>query len=171
MIALQNIKKIGTDITNIAVSSLSNNLINVAFIVINQYLGTRLSLGDAPMNDAINIATCFSKFGYTVYFMVDPKCSNFISKFNYLIQNTTNDLVFYYIGHGVIDNELNSNAFLFKDKNCDRYTLSSSISLAQRNDLRLVFISDCCYAGSIIDLDNGFHINSNIVTISSTNGR
>lgn len=171
MFALKNIQKIGTDVVNMSCHSLPNNMNKVAFIVVNQYLGTPISLGDAPLNDGSHIAKMFSLFGYQVFYMLDPKCDNFISKFNYFLENTQNELIFYYVGHGANDCQLNEKAFIFKDKNIDRFTLSYSLHKVKNNNLKLILISDCCYAGSILDFDHIYRLPAKLLTITSTNGR
>lgn len=182
MSARQNIKKVGTDITNVPVSKLPKNLSRVGYVVINCYLGTRYSLGDGPMNDGYHMAKCLKQFGFQVYYVLDSKKQAFMDKLDYFLENTKRELVVYYVGHGTYQPDLNGDeddgsdeCLVFVDGNAVDDDLIASVCQSKHNDSKVVFVSDCCHSGSIWDLqddgEKGIHFPENMISVSASNDK
>ncbi|EAY08786.1 Clan CD, family C14, metacaspase-like cysteine peptidase [Trichomonas vaginalis G3] len=182
MSAKTNIKKYGTDITNVPVSKLPKNLNRVGFVVINCYIGTRYSLGDGPMNDGYNMAKCLKRYGYQVYYLLDSKRQAFLDKFDFFLRNATGELAFFYVGHGTNVADANGDeddgqdeALVFVDGNIVDDDLLASLEANKNPDNKLILISDCCHSGTVWDLQskniNGRKIPAGVVSVSAANDK
>lgn len=182
MSAIRQLKTVGHEITGLNPSVLPKVMKKIAFIIINNYIGTSISLGDGPLNDGFNIAKLLKQFGYTVFYVINPKRRNFIAKLDYFLKNTQQELVIYYVGHGNNVPDLNGDeddgmdeAMGFVDGNVIDDQLVEEISANKNTSSRIVLMSDCCHGGSIWDIQNGqVHgkpLPSNILSVAATNDR
>ncbi|KAI5534672.1 cysteine-type peptidase protein [Trichomonas vaginalis G3] len=182
MSAKTNIKKYGTDITNVSTSKLPTNLQRVGFVVINCYIGTRYSLGDGPMNDGYNMAKCLKRYGYQVYYIVDSKKKPFLEKLAFFLQNTKTELALFYVGHGTNVADLNGDeddgqdeALVFVDGNIIDDELLQTLAENKCPENKVILISDCCHSGTVWDLQSknigNVRIQANFVSVSAANDK
>lgn len=59
-----------------------------------------LTLGDAPANDAVAVATVFADRGYTIFYFCDPTPSEYYAWLDWTLDNVRNEIVVYFSGHG-----------------------------------------------------------------------
>ncbi|EAY15856.1 Clan CD, family C14, metacaspase-like cysteine peptidase [Trichomonas vaginalis G3] len=182
MSSKKNIKKYGTDITNIGVNRIPTNLNRVGFVVINCYIGTRYSLGDGPMNDGYNMAKCLKRYGFQVFYIYDQKRNAFMEKLKFFLENVKRELVVYYVGHGTSvadtdgdEDDQMDEAFVFVDGNVIDDELVECVSNSKNTESKVVFVSDCCHSGSIWDLQggdvNGRKLPDKLVSVSAANDK
>lgn len=161
MSSARKIKNVGLDITNVPTTRLPASFDNVAYVCINTYVGTRMSLGEGPMNDGYNISKCLKTLGFVVYYIVNPKKKNYLDKLAYFFKNTKGHLSIFYAGHGTYEKDYdgdeadgNDEALVFVDGNVIDDTLAKSLSDNKNPSSKITFITDCCHSGSIWDLQS-----------------
>lgn len=178
MTAKRQIKNVGLDITNISASKLPTKLDKVGFVIINTYEGTRISLGDGPMNDGYNMAKCLKRFGYQIYYILNQKKRFFMEKLAHFLKVTEGTLAVYYVGHGTSVVDLDGDeddgydeAMVFVDGNVVDDDLIESIIKNKNQKSKCVLLSDCCHSGSIWDIQSGNYgtrvLPPNIMSISA----
>ena len=162
MSSSKKIKNVALDITYINTNKLPTNLEKVGFVCINTYVGTNMSLGDGPMNDGYNISKCLKRYGYTIYYLLNPKKSNFLAKLDFFFSTVKSELVIYYTGHGTQVKDTNGDeedgfdeALVFVDGNVIDDTLVETLIKQKNSTNKCVLISDCCHSGTIWDLQGG----------------
>lgn len=182
MSAKTNIKKYGTDITNVSVNNLPKNLQRVGFVVINCYIGTRYSLGDGPLNDGYNMVKCLKRYGYQVFYTLDSKKKGFMDKLAFFLQSTMKELAVFYVGHGTNAVDTNGDeadgedeALVFVDGNVVDDDLVDSLIKNKNNQNKVILISDCCHSGTVWDLQggnvNGRKLPEGVISISAANDK
>ena len=156
------IKNVALNITYVNTNKLPTTLEKVCFVCINTYVGTNMSLGDGPMNDGYNIAKCLKRYGYTVYYLLNPKKSNFLAKLEFFFKNVKSELVVYYTGHGTSVRDTNGDeadgydeAMVFVDGNIIDDTLVETLIEHKNTTNKCVLMSDCCHSGTIWDIQGG----------------
>ena len=161
MSSKRKIKNVGLDITKVPTSRLPTSFDNAAYVCINTYEGTNLSLGDGTMNDGYNISKALKTLGFVIYYIVNPKKANYLEKLAYFFKNTKGHLSVFYAGHGTYERDLNGDeqdgndeALVFVDGNVIDDTLANSLSENKNPDSKITFITDCCHSGSIWDLQS-----------------
>lgn len=176
------ITSIGKDITYTSMSEMPTGLKKVGFCIINTYEGTRISLGEGPMNDGYNMAKCLKRFGYDVYYVLNAKSKNFKQKFAYFLSQTVDELVVYYVGHGTNVRDLDGDeadgydeAIVFVDGNVIDDELIEIIIKNKNAKNKTCLVSDCCHSGSIWDIQSGNYRNrvlpENLISLSASNDK
>lgn len=180
--AKTNIKKYGTDITNVPIERLPKNLSRVGFVCINCYIGTRYSLGDGPLNDGYNMAKCLKAYGFQVFYTLDIKQKGFLDKLNFFLQTVKTQLCVFYVGHGTSVRDVHGDeqdgmdeALVFVDGNVIDDVLIDNVIEYKNETNKVVFISDCCHSGTIWDLQagniKGRQLPPGLMSVSAANDR
>ena len=161
MSSKKKIKNVGLDITKVPCSRLPASFDNAAYVCINTYEGTNISLGDGPMNDGYNISKTLKTLGFVVYYIVNPKKANYLEKLAYFFKNTKGHLSVFYAGHGTYERDRDGDeqdgddeALVFVDGNVIDDILADSLSDNKNPESKITFITDCCHSGSIWDLQS-----------------
>ena len=182
MTSARKIKNVGLDITRVETKRIPSALEKVAFVCINTYVGTRMSLGDGPMNDGYNISKCLKRYGYTVYYLLNPKRANFMGKLEFFLKNVKNELVVYYVGHGTSVKDTDGDeddgydeAMVFVDGLVIDDELVASLCKNKNESNKCVLMSDCCHSGTIWDIQagsvGGRKLPANTMSISAANDK
>jgi hypothetical protein len=153
------LSNLGIDIKSIA-SSLPSRLTKAVFIACNTYTRPDYSLGVGPMNDAITVAHYMKSIGFTVYFIHNPKSTEFKQYLPHFVKVTQEQLLVYYTGHGasVADKDgdeadSKDEALVFDDAFVTDDVLAQLLASAGKPaGSKVVLLNDCCHSGSIWDL-------------------
>ena len=94
----QRLRSLGVDITTTSVNALLRSYDRIAFFCICNYMGKDYSLGEKPQAETIAVAQCLKKYGYQVYYMINPEKKDLVNKLNYFVSQTAEQLVIYYTG-------------------------------------------------------------------------
>ena len=172
----------GRDVSTIPISRFTDEHERACFICCNNYTSYRLSLGTGPINDAVTFAKMAKRLGYDIFFTHNPKRRTFLNYLDKFLQNTTKDLVFYYVGHGTQVKDIHGDeddgydeAFVFDDGNVIDDELVDHLINNKREGMKLILVTDACHSGSIWDIQggnvNGRKLPSNVVSVSAASDR
>lgn len=170
----EGLAELATDLELTNETQLSNtSLKKCVYICCNTYTKPSYSLGVGPMNDAITVASYMSSIGYDVYFYHNPKSADFLNWLKFFLQNTEEELVVYYTGHGAsVDDENGDESdgkdecFVFDDNFVVDDELAEYLKKYKNSKCKLLTINDCCHSGTIWDLDSS-GVPSNCISLSA----
>lgn len=167
----------GTDISKMSAYRLPEGLEKAALLCVNTYKGTRYDLGDGPANDGLTMAKLLKTYGFPIYYCLNPTKSKFLTFFNHFIKNTSQHLVFYYVGHGTYqtdtsgdETDRNDEAYVFSNGNIIDDDLLKNLS-NKNQDLKVTLVSDCCHSGTIWDLGTAKDSAPNSISIGAANDK
>lgn len=159
---VRRLKTLGHDISSMPVSRIPKDMGKICFICVNTYTSYRLNLGTGPVNDAVSLAKRVKACGYEVYFIHNPHSRNFLKYLDVFFQNTAEELIVYYVGHGTTVSDTNGDeedghdeAFVFDDGNIVDDVLIEHLIDCKHPDSKLILITDACHSGSIWDIQGG----------------
>lgn len=176
---IRKLKSYGHDLSAMAMSRIPKNIVRCGFICVNTYRSYRLNLGTGPINDAVSIAKALKTyFGFEVYFLHNPTSKTFLKYLDFMLQNTDDHLVFFYVGHGTTlkdtqgdENDGYDEAFVFDDGNIVDDVLIDHLIKNKREDNYITLITDACHSGSIWDIQggnvHGRQLPQNIISIAA----
>ena len=170
------------DLKKLSVSSMPSTNDKIGFLAVNTYIGTRYSLGEGPMNDAVSMAKMLTRAGYKVYFIENAKKSNFLEWLRYFFKSTSNHLISYYVGHGTTtvdktgdEADGKDEAFFFEDGILVDDILIETLIDNKHQESTLTLITDACHSGSVWDIQGGNvkgrQLPSNIISISAASDK
>jgi len=175
---VSRLQSIGSDL--VSNPNFSNTNGKAALICINNYVGTRLDLGNGPLNDGYYIAKTVKEFGYDIYYMINPRKSTFLNFLGRFLESIEKQLVVFYVGHGTRTADISGDetdgfdeAMVFVDGNLVDDTLVETLENFKNRSSRVILITDACHSGSIWDIQGasikGRRIPPNIMSISAAN--
>jgi uncharacterized caspase-like protein len=175
---LRELKTYGHDLSTVPVSKLPKTLERAAFLCVNSYTSYRLSLGTGPINDAVSFAKAMKRYNYDVYFLHNPRQRSFLQYLDAFFKAATQQLVFYYVGHGTSVRDVSGDeadgydeAFVFEDGNIVDDDLIEHLIDNKNKDCRLILVTDACHSGTIWDIQGGNvkgrELPANIISISA----
>ncbi|OHT12703.1 Clan CD, family C14, metacaspase-like cysteine peptidase [Tritrichomonas foetus] len=178
---VKKLKTYATDVIKTPISRLPKDE-RACFIVCNTYTSYRLSLGDGPLNDAINFAAAMKNYGFTQYYLHNPHSRNFLKYLDAFFKNVSQHLIIYYVGHGTQVADLNADeddgydeAFVFEDGTMIDDILLDHLMKNKNETSRVTMVTDACHSGSIWDLQtknvDGKVLPENIMSISAANDK
>lgn len=152
----RTLKTLGRDLATIPLARLRDKAERVGFICINSFKSYRLNLGTGPINDAVSMAHCLKSFNFDVYFISSPHCKDFLKYLDAFFRNTTGQLVFFYVGHGlslrdidIDETDGNDEAFVFDDGVILDDDLVTHVIENKNPSNELILITDACRPGTI----------------------
>ena len=145
--ALKELDNISHDISQDDIVELLQNEAKVCFITCNSYVKPKYSLGVAPVNDAITVASYHKQLGFKCVHLHNPSPKLFLQTFDKLLQMDLTHLTTFFCGHGGIAK--NESIILFDTGYIRSSLLNSHIKKYSNNKTRKLIISDCCNAGSV----------------------
>lgn len=161
-------------------SSLKGQDIKKAVLICcNTYTRPEYSLGVGPMNDSITVASYMKDIGFDVYYVHNPKSSEFLKYLRYFYHWTTEYLVVYYTGHGASVKDYNGDeedgydeAMVFDDDFVVDDDLADILCKSEKKPTsKVLLLTDCCHSGSIYDLQSasyrGLTVPPNLLSISA----
>lgn len=147
------------------------NVEKLAILFINSYEGTKLSLGEDPINDGFLFKKNIEELGYKCFIYYDINSSMFLTIFKSVLQNEFKHLVIYFSGHGTYYRDTNHDeedgrdeALVFRDKSILDDELGYILEKYNKTK-KLTLIPDCCHSGTIFDVPKDA---KNILTISAS---
>ena len=99
---IRRLETMGHDVAKTPISRIPS-LRKVVFMVLNCYKSYRGNLGTAPINDAVAFGKLMKNFDFEIYILQTPHVRNFLPILDRFLQNTTEQLVFYYTGQPLVD--------------------------------------------------------------------
>lgn len=157
------------------------NLDKVCFILVNTYDRKDYDLGVGPLNDSYLLGMNLYKRGYKIFYLHNPRKSEFLVYSAFFLKNTQSDLTIFYSGRatafaGSVNGKLslNINAFLFNEGCTTADELGKILSDNMNPNVKVVLLSDCCGGGSAWDIRIAKKFNPNLppnILIFSANER
>ena len=158
----------------------SDSLFKVCFILCNTYDRDDYDLGVGPLNDALMIASNYHRRGYEVFYLHNPRKSEFIDYCTFFLKNTQKTLTIFYSGRGKtiagsVNGEMcsNINAIVFDSGIIVEDELTKIVSQNSNSKAKITLITDSCNGGSPWNLSSVFKENhdfkSKIVSLSISN--
>lgn len=170
------LQRLGTDLKKI--DAFPKCVTRAAFICCNTYTTPENSLDVGPINDAITVASYMKKIGFTIFYLHNPKSSEFTKYFKNFIQKTAEYLVIYYTGHGAnVDDKLDGtdfkgealifdDSYLFSDKLTDIIIHSGKPPIS-----KVCLITDCCHSNPVYNFkeveSKGKKLPSNVLSFTT----
>ena len=153
-----------------------------AFAICNDYTNSKYtSLGAGPNNDAFHILKICGPLGYKCFHLRNGKSKRFLQVLDDLLQNTTEHLVIFYVGHGTDVKDTNGDeadgydeAMVFDDAFVVDDILVEHLMKYKNDHSVVTLITDACHSGSIWDLQSqvaGRTLPPGIISISAANDR
>lgn len=127
---IRRLETMGHDVAKIPVSRIPSTR-KVALIVLNCYKSYRGNLGTAPINDSVTFGKLMKNFDFEIYILQTPHVKNFLPTIDKFLQNTTEQLVFYYAGQPLVDLDETDGVdynFQFDDGNISQAELAQHIA-------------------------------------------
>jgi hypothetical protein len=176
---VRQLKIYGRDVAGIPLSRVPPHFNKVAFLCINTYTSFRLALGAGPLNDALHLAKILKNTGFEIYFLHNPHVRNFLIYLDLFFKNTTNQLVFYYVGRGTTLRTPNANStdprdqsLVFDDGIVSDDDLCTHLLENRNPSSEIILITDACFEGTIWDIRNGYvkgrRLPPNIIALSAS---
>lgn len=158
----EQLSALGTNLLSTSDSALPIKMKKAVYICCNTYTRPDYSLGVGPMNDSITVATYLAKIGFKIYFVHNPKSTEFIKYLKHMLDNTQDQLLVYYTGHGASVDDKNGDeedgkdeALVFDDNFVIDDTLADVLASSSKPDnCKCILLNDCCHSGSIWDLQS-----------------
>ncbi|KAK8882838.1 hypothetical protein M9Y10_045481 [Tritrichomonas musculus] len=158
----------------------TDRLTKVCFILCNTYDRNDYNLGVGPLNDALMIASQHHRLGYEVFYLHNPRKTEFTNYCDFFLKNTQKSLTIFYSGRGKtvagsIDGEMcsNINAIVFDCGMIVEDELSKILSQNPNGKAKITLITDSCNGGSPWNLASvlkeNHNYNSKIVSLSISN--
>lgn len=177
--ALGQLNEIATCLNNKTKDSLPHNIVRACFICANSYTKEKFKLGVGPINDSITVAANHKYMGYKVYYVHNPKSTQFLTFLQAFLERTTEYLTIFFTGHGT--NQKNRNGteksgfdqyMVFDDDYVKDDTLAQYLQDYATGAPKTLLLSDCCHSGTIWDIPEdpieATKFPANIVSISSS---
>lgn len=177
--ALSQLSEIGSDLTKLNKNSLKSQLRRACLICCNTYKTPKYSLGVGPLNDSITVAANHKFMGYNVFYLHNPKSTQFLEYLKIFFKETTEALTVYYTGHGAEVPDKNGDeadgfdeAMLFDDTYVVDDDLLEIIRKNHNGRAYTILLTDCCHSGTIWDLPSDIkkckNLPGNIMSISAS---
>lgn len=142
------------------------NLNKVCFILINTYENENEDLGIGPLNDGIHIALQYHRLHYKVYYLYNPKSSQFIEYLEFFLKNTSKALTVFYSGNDLPNNDVHE--IIFKNEKLQSCIVKKAISQNYNGKAKVMFITNSFNGGTVFDIQSIKHSNnqqsSNIIS-------
>lgn len=131
----------------------------VCFICVNCFKSYRGNLGVAPINDSVSFAKLMKNFDFEIYILQTPHKRNFLTIFDKILQNTTQQLVFYYAGQPLVDLDLTDGKdiyhFKFDDGVIPQTEVVQHVAANKNPESELFLITHRAPKGSIFAFGEG----------------
>ena len=172
----------GVDLKKKSIGSMPEADDKVGFIAVNTYIGTRYSLGEGPMNDAVSMAKMLKIGGYKIYFLENGKKNQYLQWLQYFFKSTKDHLFCYYVGHGSHTADTSGDeadgqdeALFFEDGLLVDDILVDSLMDNKDPASKVTLVSDACHSGTVWDIQGGNvkgrRLPPNIISISAASDK
>lgn len=141
------------------------NLNKVCFILINTYENENEDLGIGPLNDGIHIALQYHRLHYKVYYLYNPKSSQFIEYLEFFLKNTSKALTVFYSGNDLPNNDVHE--IIFKNEKLQSCIVKKAISQNYNGKAKVMFITNSFNGGTVFDIHSFDDVNNNLYDIIS----
>ena len=176
---VQKLMSAGVDLNR---HEVPDRLTKAAVAICNDYENSKYpALGGGPNNDAFHILKICAPLGYKCFHLRNGKSKRFLEVLDQFLQNTTDHLVVFYVGHGTDVKDTNGDeadgydeAMVFDDGFVLDDLLVEHLMKYKNDDSIVTLITDACHSGSIWDLQSqveGRTLPPNIISISAANDR
>lgn len=176
--ALKQLNELATDLSTVEPSMFSPEPA-CCFICCNSYNRPAYQLGVGPINDAITVAANHKFMNYKVYFLHNPRSSQFLNFLKVFLQKVDRYLTIYYTGHGaqVKDNSGDEGdgydeVVVFDDGHIVDDKLAEYLKKYCNGYAHTILLNDCCHSGTIWDipetLQEAQYFPPNILSISAS---
>lgn len=148
---LESFGKIGMCLNNKTSANIpSGDLDKVCFILINTYEGEDRDLGVGPLNDGYLFGLKHHRLGFKVFYLYNPKSTNYTLFLGYFMQNTEKILTVFYSGGDSANYGIHGIDFI--DGTLHEGVIGNVISHNCNNKSRVIFITDSYNGGSVFDI-------------------
>ena len=155
---IRRLETMGHDVSKMPLSRIPSSK-KVLFICVNCFKSYRGNLGVAPINDSVSFAKLMKNFDFEIYILQTPHIRNFLPIFDKFLQNTKEQLVFYYAGQPLVDldetDDIIEFHFQFDDGNVSQAEVAKHIKDNKNPESQLFLISHRSPKGSIFSFENG----------------
>ena len=127
-----------------------SELDKVCFILINTYENENENFGIGPLNDAIHICLHYRRLHYRVFYLYNPRSSQFISFLEYFLKNTINNLTVFYSGYD--SSNKNIHDIKFPNGHLPSKDIKKSIMQNCNGKAKITFITNSFNGGSVFDI-------------------
>lgn len=176
---IKQLNELATRLNGQGTNIVPSNMPRACFICSNSYTKESLKLGVGPINDSITVAANHKYMGYKVFYIHNPKSTQFLTFLRAFLERTTEYLTVFYTGHG--SNRKNYNGteksgydqyMVFDDDYVKDDTLAQYLKDYATGAPKTLLLSDCCHSGTIWDIPEdpieATKFPANIVSISSS---
>ena len=122
----------------------------VCFILVNTYEDTDDDLGVGPLNDGYLVGLNHHRLECKVFYLYDPKSSEFLTFLAYFLKNVTQALTVYYSGGDTIATSPN-HGIKFIDESIPSNQISSLVAKECNPKIRVMFLTDCRTGDTVFD--------------------
>lgn len=160
---LKSLGRIGMCLNERDTSSIPvGDLDKVCFILINDYDDDDdYDLGVGPLNDGYLTGLKHHRFGFKVFYLYNPKSSQYISFLGFFVKYTQVALTVFYTGRD--DNRSAIHGIQFNDGSISSTDVGNTIAENCNGKCKGIFITDTTGGGSVFDI-NAFCNNGNITS-------
>jgi hypothetical protein len=155
---IRSLETMGRNVAKMPISRIPTAK-KVLFICVNCYKSYRGNLGTAPINDSVSFAKLMKNFDFQIFILHTPHARNFLPIFDKFLQNTEDQLVFYYAGQPLIDidttDDIDEFHFQFDDGNVSQVDVARHIRENKNPESQLFLITQRAPKGSIFAFEDG----------------
>lgn len=129
----------------------SGEIDKACLILINTYEDEQRDLGTGPLNDGYLIGLNHHRHGFKVFYLYNPKSSDFTLFLGYFLQNTTEKLTVFYSGLDAAT--YGTHEIEFTDGRLSSGIVGNIINRNCNGKAKVIFITDTNNGGSVFDLN------------------
>ena len=149
---IRRLETMGHDVAKIPISRIPTSR-KVLLICLNCFKSYRGNLGTAPITDSVSFGKLMKNFDFEIFILQTPHVRNFLPILDKFLQNTTEQLVFYYAGQPLVDldtsDDVSEYHFQLDDGNISQAEVAMHIADYKNPDSQFIIMTTRAPKGSI----------------------